>query len=184
VIFGTTLFGISSFLLGNLNLEIGMGNIVFANIIQGFGIAFTLVPLMTMTMARLRNEQMGNAAGLYNLVRNLGGGIGISLVTTFIARRAQARQAWMVGNLTPYDPAYQQRLAMMEGALARVTGAPQAQRQALAAMQGILIRQAALVAFLDIFRWIALAIAVCGPLALLMKKTVGRRGPGAHAAEI
>jgi DHA2 family multidrug resistance protein len=184
VIVGTSLFGISSYMLGNLNLEIAMGNIVFVNVIQGFGIAFTLVPLMTMTMARLRNEQMGNAAGLYNLVRNLGGGMGISLVMTFVARRAQARQAWMVAHLTPYDLAYQQRLAATEAALTPLTGAPQAQQQAYAAMQGILIRQATLAAFLDVFRWIALAIALCGPIALLMKKGAARRGPGQPPAEL
>ena len=184
VLAGTSLFGVSSYMLGNLNLEIAMGNIVFVNVIQGLGIAFTLVPLMTMTMARLRNEQMGNAAGLYNLVRNLGGGMGISLVMTFVARRAQARQAWMVGHLTPYDLAYQQRLAATEAALTPLTGAPQAQQQAYAAMQGILIRQATLAAFLDVFRWIALAIALCGPIALLMKKGAARRGPGRSPAEL
>ncbi|HSW50636.1 MAG TPA: hypothetical protein VLH09_10700 [Bryobacteraceae bacterium] len=46
-----------------------------------------------------------------NLVRNLGGGIGISLATTFIARGAQAHRALLIPHLTPYDFAYQQRLA-------------------------------------------------------------------------
>ena len=110
--------------------------------------------------------------------------MGISLVMTFVARRAQARQAWMVAHLTPYDLAYQQRLAATEAALTPLTGAPQAQQQAYAAMQGILGRQATLAAFLDVFRWIALAIAVCGPIALLMKKGAVRRGPGRPPAEL
>jgi len=184
VLAGTSLFAISSYMFGGLNLDIAMGNIVFVNVLQGFGIAFTLVPLMTMTMARLRNEQMGNATGLYNLVRNLGGGIGISLATTFLARGAQAHQAMMVSHLTPYDFAYQQRLAAIQAGLAPLTGAPQAQQQAYAAMQGVLLQQATLAAFLSNFRWIALGIAVCGPLVLLMRKAVPRRGPGAPPAEV
>jgi len=51
---------------------------------------------------------MGNAAGIYNLMRNLGGSFGIAAVTTIIARRAQVHQALMVGHMTPYDPAYTQ----------------------------------------------------------------------------
>ncbi|MFB3777537.1 MAG: DHA2 family efflux MFS transporter permease subunit [Bryobacteraceae bacterium] len=184
VIVGTSLFAYSSYLLGNLNLDIAMGNIVFVNVIQGFGIAFTLVPLMTMTMARLRNEQMGNATSLYNLVRNLGGGIGISLATTFIARGAQAHKALLVSHATPYDFAYQQRLAALQGGLASLTGVPQAQQQAIAVLDGIVTRQATLLSFLDNFHWIGLGIALCGPIVLLMKKGVRRGGKGGPPAEL
>jgi len=183
VLIGTGLFALSSFLFGGLNLDIAMGNIVFVNVLQGFGIAFTIVPLMTMTMAKLRNDQMGTATGLYNLVRNLGGGIGISLATTFLARGTQAQQAMMVSHLTPYDPAYQQWLAAAQAGLTPLSGAPQARDQAYALLRGVLTRQAALRAFLYNFRWIGLGIALCGPLVLLMDKTTPRRGAGRPVAE-
>ncbi|MCC7176205.1 MAG: DHA2 family efflux MFS transporter permease subunit [Bryobacterales bacterium] len=184
VLIGTSLFGVSSYMLGNLNLDIAMGNIVFINVIQGAGIAFTLVPLMTMTMARLRNEQMGNAASLYNLMRNLGGGIGISLATTFLARASQAQQAMMVTHLTPYDPAYQQWLGAVGAGLTPSSGPYQAQQQAYALMQAVLARQAAVKAFLYNWRWIGLGIALCGPLVLLMRKAVIRKTPGGPVAEL
>ncbi len=178
VVAGTGLFALSSYMLGNLNLEIAMGNIVFVNVIQGFGIGCTMVPLMTLTMATLRNEQIGKATGFYNLMRNLGGGIGISVATTYLARGAQAHQAIMVAHLTPYDFAYQQRLAAIQAGLAPLTGAPQAQQQAYAALRGTMLQQAVLGAFLDNFHWIALFIAAYSPIALLMHKAATRRRAG------
>ncbi len=172
VVFGTTMFGVSSYMLGGLNLDIAMGNIVLVNVIQGFGVAFTIVPLMTMSVAHLRKEQMGNATGIYNLMRNLGGGIGISLATTLLARGAQANQALMVWHLSPYEPSLQQGAAAIQAGLTPLSGAVQAQQQSLALVQGVLIRQATLASFLNTFRWIGLAIVLCGPLVLLMEKVV------------
>ena len=66
-------------------------------------------------MANLPNEQMGNATGIFNLMRNIGGSFGISLATTLVARGAQAHQAMMVGHLSPYDPHFQQYLRTLTG---------------------------------------------------------------------
>ena len=183
VVAGTGLFALSSYMLGNLNLEIGMSNIVFVNVIQGFGIGCTMVPLMTLSMATLHNEQIGKATGLFNLMRNIGGSIGISLTTTFLARGAQAHQVAMVAHLTPYDFAFQQRLAAIQAGLTPITGAPQAQLQAYAAIQGTMLQQAALGAFMDNFRWIALFIAAYAPVALLMNKAATRSRPGTPPVE-
>ena len=87
--------------------------------LNGVAISFIFVPLTTAAMGQLRQEQIGNATGIYNLMRNLGGSIGIAFVTTMIARRAQVHQALMVGHLTPSDPAYTQQLAAAQHALTR-----------------------------------------------------------------
>ncbi len=169
---GVSIFAISSFLIGNLNAEIGMGNIVWPIVLQGFGMGFIFVPLTTLTVSMLANAQMGNATGMYNLMRNLGGSIGISVATTYLARGAQAHQVYMVAHMTPYDPAYQMRLQGIQAALTPYTGAPQAQLQAHAVLQGIVMQQAYLRAFIDNFHWIAILVAICVPGALLMKRVV------------
>jgi DHA2 family multidrug resistance protein len=174
---GLSLFGASSFLFGRINLDIGMRNVVLPNLFQGLGMGLIFVPLATLTMGSLRNEQVGNATSIFNLMRNLGGSFGISIATTFLARNAQSHQALMVSHLTPYDPAYQQRLAAIQNGLAPLTGAPQAGQQAYAALNGILVQQAALRSFVDTFLWIALLIAFCVPWAFFMKKAVSRRAP-------
>ena len=72
-------------------------NVMWPNILSGVAMGFMFVPLTTATMGDLPNEQMGNATGIFNLMRNIGGGIGISMATTLVARGTQTHQALMVG---------------------------------------------------------------------------------------
>lgn len=137
---GFLLMALGNYMFGNISLEIAMSNIVAANIVQGMGMGFFFAPLTTLAMATLRNEQMGNASGLFNLVRNVVGGIGISATTSFIVRSPQRHQVFLVARLTPRDAAYQQRMARMKAALSPVTGAPQADSLAYAAVYGLLLQ--------------------------------------------
>ena len=75
--------------------------------LMGFGTGFIFVPLTTLSVGTLRNDQIGSATGIQNLMRNVGGSVGISWVSTMLARYAQAHQAFMVGHVSPLDPAYQ-----------------------------------------------------------------------------
>jgi MFS transporter, DHA2 family, multidrug resistance protein len=67
-------------MFGNLTLDVSMASIVLPNLIQGFGLGLLMVPLMAVAVGTLQ-EKIGNASGLFNLVRNLGGSIGISIAT-------------------------------------------------------------------------------------------------------
>ena len=80
-------FGLTSLALSRINLGISMSAVAWPNILNGFCGGFIFVPLTTLAMGRLRKEEMGNAAGIYNLVRNVGGSIGIAALTTAIVRR-------------------------------------------------------------------------------------------------
>src|SRR6185312_12968383 len=110
----------TSFTLSHVNLDISPSFITWPNILQGVGVGLIFVPLTTLAMGTLRNEQIGNASGIYNLCRNLGGSIGISLVTTLIERGSQSHQAILVSHMTPYEPAFQQRFRALE----QVLGSP------------------------------------------------------------
>jgi DHA2 family multidrug resistance protein len=180
LVFGITSMTLSSLMLGNLNLQIATGNVLLPVILQGISMAFIFVPLTTLTMGKLRNEQMGNATGIFNLMRNLGGSFGISITTTYLSRDAQAHQAVFVGHMTPYDPPFQQRLAAIQNGLTPRTGAPQARLQAYALLNGTMIQQAFVTAFLDTFVRVSLALALCIPGALFMRRVLGRGAPPAH----
>ena len=80
---------------------------------------FIMVPTMTMAMGTLPNKAIGNATGVINLMRNLGGSIGISASITYLARNSQATQALMNSRMTPYDPAFQQRVSAIQNSLSR-----------------------------------------------------------------
>ncbi|MGB9605333.1 MAG: DHA2 family efflux MFS transporter permease subunit [Bryobacteraceae bacterium] len=181
IAFGLCMFALSNYLLGNLTLETTIGSVGRANVLQGFSMGFIFVPLSTLAVARLRNEQMGNATSIFNLVRNVGGSIGISLWTTYLVRGAQRVQANLVHRLTPYDPAYQQFLAGLQAALSRIAGTAQAQHQAYGAIYGILLQQATLVSFANTYRWLVIAVLLCLPAAFLLKKVATRTaGIGLH----
>ena len=98
-------------MLSDINLQVSMASVILPTVLNGVAISFIFVPLTTATMSQLRQREIGSGTGLYNLMLNLGGSIGIALVTTLVARGAQAHQALMVGHLTPTDPAFAQRLA-------------------------------------------------------------------------
>src|SRR5947209_15047779 len=83
IMFGFTVLAYSTYLFSDINLQISMGSIVWPSIISGLAMGFVFVPLTTTAMGTLSNEQMGNASGVFNLMRNTGGSIGIAAVTTF-----------------------------------------------------------------------------------------------------
>jgi MFS transporter, DHA2 family, multidrug resistance protein len=162
---------ISGWMFGHMTLDIAKSNIVFASVINGAASGLIFVPLSTTVMAFLPRERLQQATGIYNLMRNIGAGIGISLMTTFLARSTQAHQAALVTHLTPYDPRYQQWLQTARSALAARGNPFTASAQAMALLYGVLTRQATLLAFLDNFRLISVAGIVCVPLVLLFRRS-------------
>jgi MFS transporter, DHA2 family, multidrug resistance protein len=172
---GFGLLAASSYLFAGLTLQISMRNVVWAAILNGMSTGMIFVPLSTMSMGRLSNEQMGNATGLYNLMRNLGGSVGISIATTLLARSAQRHQATLVSHLTPYDPAYEQALGTLRRFLGTSTNPLTASRQAVGVLYNRLVEQATLLAFLDVFRAISLLALCCLPVAFLFARVLPRR---------
>src|SRR3982075_976662 len=146
LLFGFGLLAYSTYLFSDINLQISMGSIVWPGVMSGFAMGFVFVPLTTMAMGTLANEQMGNASGGFNLMRNTGGSLGIAAVTTMLSRGAQTHQAAMVSHLTPYDPAFQQRMHDLTGTLSSQTGSA-ASQQAYGSIYGTLVRQASLMSY-------------------------------------
>jgi DHA2 family multidrug resistance protein len=179
--FGFSTLAYSSFMLANINLQVSQINVIWPSIINGIAISFIFVPLTTATMSQLGQAQIGNASGLYNLMRNLGGSIGIAFVTTMLARGAQTHQALMAGHLTPTDPAYVQRLAAAKNLLGSHADPVTAARQAYSAMYSLLDQQAHLWAFVDNF-FLFGVLALGGiPLIFLFKRVQYTRKPPAGA---
>ena len=91
---------------GTADLEIGQWSLFWPIVLSGACMSLIFVPLATTTMGTLRNEEIGNASGLYNLMRNVGGSIGISMVNTLLARREQVHRrrdgAYLCAQLQSY----------------------------------------------------------------------------------
>src|SRR5258706_1551064 len=103
----------SLLLLGSLNLNLGFWNIFWPQFLQGASLAFLFVPLTTVTMNPISREGMGNATSIFNLMRNLGGSIGIAAVTTLIARNQQINMNTLGANITNGNPQVQSSLEML-----------------------------------------------------------------------
>jgi len=168
---GMAIFGVSTLMLSRVNLGIAIGDVAWPNFWNGFGGGFVFVPLTTLAMSRLRKQEMGNASGIYNLIRNIGGSIGIAALTANLVRSAQIHQSYMSANLTASSPA---ATNAVEGLAAHFqTGganAVLAHREAMGAIYGSLQRQAAVLAYADNFRLLGYLALACIPLALLFKR--------------
>lgn len=180
IIAGTILSGVAAFAMSNIDLEVAKSSFVVANFLQGAGLAITFVPLATTAMGLLRKEQMGNATGLFNLFRNLGGSVGIAMVTTMVARGSQAHQATLVTHLTPLDPAFQSRLQAIEATLAQQVTAAQAHVMAPGVIYKSLLQQSNLLAFIDDFRWLALLCFLSIAVVLCFKKVAVKGKVSVH----
>src|SRR5579871_840281 len=177
IMFGFTLFGISAIWFGEVNLSIGQWTFLWAILISGFGSGCVFVPLSTTAMAFLKNEEIGNASGLYNLLRNIGGSIGISVVNTIVARHEQLHHNEMVGNLNGARVTVRGTVHGMQGYLsAQGASATDALHQAYGLIGQDLTSQARLWSYVDDFRYMALMCFGCIPIVFLLKKSVGKKG--------
>ncbi|HSU52498.1 MAG TPA: DHA2 family efflux MFS transporter permease subunit [Candidatus Dormibacteraeota bacterium] len=177
---GFGLLAVSSFWLGHINLGIAMWNVVLPSVLNGVAISFIFVPLTTATMGYLRQEQMGNATGIFNLMRNLGGSLGIAMVSTLIIRRAQVHQSMMAAHLTPFDPPFVETLSGLQHSLAAQSGPVLSDMQAHEILYNTLLGQASLWAFVENFRLFGFFCLCCLPLVFLLRK-VRSRGPAVAA---
>lgn len=167
---GFLALAVSTFLLGDINLEIGTASIVWPNVLNGLATGFIFVPLTTMAMGTLRNEQIGTATGIFNLMRNIGGSVGISAVATMLARGAQTHQAALVGDLSVYQRAFNHRLNALRHLLGPQVGTPAATQTSYGVIYQILLQQANLLAYVDNFRTLALLCLLCVPLVFLFRR--------------
>jgi len=171
ITFGVVVRAISLFMLGHLNLSMGMGNVVWPNIVNGFANGFLFVPLTTLTMKTLPRELMGAGTGLYNLLRNMGASFGISMVTTLLVRGQQRHQTYLTAHLNPSDPAYRSAVQQLSHYLGIQSGAAAGLREALGVLYGNLQQQATLLSYIDDFRLLGVLSLACIPFLLFFRKT-------------
>jgi DHA2 family multidrug resistance protein len=182
IAFGFALFGICSIWFGQVYLGIGPWTLVWAIILSGFGSGCVFVPLSTTTMAGLKNEEIGNASGLYNLLRNIGGSVGISIVNTIISRHTQSHRSELVRSITDTNHNYQQQSQAIQHAMqfAGTGGSGPSlygpATRALGIVNGMVDQQARLWSYVDDFRYLALVCFACVPIVFMLKKAVAKKG--------
>ena len=156
-------------MLCELNLNIATMNIVIPNFIMGIGMSMSMIPIITLSTMTLTNEQMTNASGVQNLLKNIGGAIGTSIVTTLISRKAQAHQSFLVDNLTMLNDNFIERLQYYQSAFVSMSNDIHANYMAQTMLYKQMLQQANMGAFRDTFEVCAIACFVIIPLVLFVK---------------
>ncbi len=168
---GVLLSALTLFWFGILNLDAGYWDLFWPQFIQGAALGLLFVPLTTITMDPVSNSQMGNATSLYNLTRNIGSSMGIALAETLVARHLQVHTNILGARINAYDKAPVLMFERLKAAfMASGSDAVTAGHQALGALAGMVRLQAALLSYLDAFRWLGWLTVAILPLVFLMKR--------------
>lgn len=171
VAIGCVSAGIGTWDMTQFNPEIDFWGIAAPGFLRGMGSGFIFVPMTTLTLAAVTKEQMGNASALYNMVRTIGGGIGIALLIAFLSRGAQTHQAYLTAHIHPYNQELAQRfMTMNSGAIPSLTGSGLPADTFLQLLYGEVQRQALLMSFVDDFRLIAIIFFLLTPLVFVMRR--------------
>ena len=168
--------GLCTLWMGQSNLEISQWSLFWPVILSGACLSLIFIPLATSTMGTLRNEEIGNASGLYNLMRNVGGSIGIAVVNTLLARHEQVHRDELSHNIAQYSHTFQDQWNALTAYLSQHTDPATAARQATGILNRMVEGQSALWSFVDDFRYLAALCFLCAPIAFAMVKVRKRGG--------
>jgi DHA2 family multidrug resistance protein len=177
LIVGLVTVAIALWRMSEFNLEADFFAIALPRILQGFGLGLFFVPLSAATFAEVSREETGNASGIFNLLRNLGGSFGVAFSTTVLARRAQLHQFFLSENASPYNPAFRipfQGISRFMHERQPDLANPKA---ALGALYAVVVRNAQMLAFNDTFWLLALLSAALVPVTFLLRRPKPRGEP-------
>jgi MFS transporter, DHA2 family, multidrug resistance protein len=165
---GLSIGAFSMWQLSRLSLDAGFWDILWPQVVQGISLAFLFVPLAAASMSHIAKHKMGNASAIFNLMRNIGGSLGIAAMTTLLSRRQQFHQNRLIENITPYDLDVRIMMEQMKAYfMSRGSDAYTATKQATGAIYGMVQKHAAMMSFVDAFWMLAVVFAVVIPLVIL-----------------
>lgn len=182
IVFGFSITCAALCVMHTLDLQVSYSYIAWLRVFQASGLAFLFVPINTLSYTDIPRQKNNDVSGLINLARNVGGSVGTSFLTTTLARREQFHQDRLSMYMLEQNPNFAARVRGLSGYFSHSGGvassAAQANHLAMGSLYNQLLRQAAMLSYLDVIALLAAASAAVIPLVFLMKK----RPPGAEAA--
>jgi MFS transporter, DHA2 family, multidrug resistance protein len=168
---GCLLNAVAATMMTSVTLGMDYWSLAWPRFLQGFAMGFIFPPLQTLTLATIRLERLGNATAAYNVVRNIGGSIGVALATTLLVRRSQAHQTTLVSHLNIWDPDTTLKLKQWtDHFVSQGTDTYTANRRALVMLYRGTIEQAHIMAYADDFWLISVLFVIIVPLIPLMHR--------------
>jgi DHA2 family multidrug resistance protein len=175
---GAILLCASMVLHSHFTTESGRGDMIWPITLRGFATGCMFIPLATYAVGGLRGKSLAHGSALFNLARQLGGSVGIAVLANLLTHQAAIHRVDLVSDLVAGNPVTDARMsAITHGMIAKGSDTYSAGHQALGILNGLVQRQATMMAFRDIFLIVAIVIAVSLPLIMLLRKpaTAGMR---------
>ncbi len=183
MLFGLVSFGLSMWSFSRITHDWGGDQLLVPQILRGFPQVFAVAPAVTLGLGSLPPLRLKYASGLFNMMRNLGGAVGIAVSGAVLNDQTNRHFLTIASTLTPANGAMNQLLSGLTARLTTVLGsAPAAHLAALAQLRAIAYREASTMAYADAFRAIMVAFLIATPLVLLMRKiaTPAAKSADAH----
>jgi len=167
-VIGLLILALAGIMFGEINLQISLASIGFPNFVFGLGMVLAMMPLANISCSTLPSTAQTNAAGVQNMVKNIGAAIGTSIATTMITRCSQMHQMMMVKSLTDTNNIYAERLSSFTASFASQTDLATAAHMAKYQLYGLLRQQATLWGYIDTFRFFAIAVIIVIPFVFFL----------------
>ena len=182
MMFGLASFGLSMWSFTFITHEWGGEQLLIPQILRGFPQVFAVAPSVTLGLGSLPPARLKYASGLFNMMRNLGGAVGIAVCGAELNDQTNLHFLNIAATLTPANAAMNDLLSGLSARLATVLGsAPAGHLAALETLRALAYREAATMAYADAFRTIMLAFLLATLLALLLRKVAPPKAPSADA---
>jgi DHA2 family multidrug resistance protein len=177
---GVAIFALSMWKHAHFTTQSGMSDFFWPLIFRGVGLGLIFVPLTNLALADLPMSKIPNGTGLFNLMRQLGGSVGIALSATLLQRFTAIHRADLAAQVTPFAEATRERVAMITQALISRGELPAiAQTKAIGFLNGVVTKQAMMLSFEQLFLLFGTAFVLALPMLLLMHRSRGIPGAGA-----
>lgn len=178
---GFSLFALSCFMNSHMTHDTGIDQLRWSQLVRAIGQPIMIVPLTSIATGGIEPEQAGSASGLFNMIRNLGGSIGIAILSTLLGWREQFHSNRIGESVSLFNPATQQRIEQLtQSFISRGSNPILAHDQAIAALDNLVRREAYVMAFNDCFYFVGIALLVSAVTLLFCKKVKPGAGAAAH----
>lgn len=143
-------------------------------IMRGIGMGMLFIPITTMALSSLKGQDIGKGAAFTGMMRQLGGSFGIAVITTFLSHQTSVHRSALITHLDPNDFNVQQRIAgLQRGFMAAGKSAERALEMAYQSLEGMVMKQASVLSYMDVFLYIGLMFLCCIPFVLMVRNKKG-----------
>lgn len=178
---GISLFAVSCFMNAELTHDTGIDQLRWSQLVRACGQPLIMVPLSSIATAGIAPALAGSASGLFNMMRNLGGSVGIAILATLLITREQFHSNRLGESISIFDPQTQQRLDQLtQSFVSKGIDPVTAKDQAIAVIDNLVRREASIMAYNDCFYFIGVALLLSGIAVLFFQKTKAGGGAGVH----